>query len=229
MWNQILNCKNEEFREAWVHDTLSALRTQEIQKILDVGAGLQPYKEHAVNLGYQYFSHDFSSYEPQVVVAEGLQNSSWDYPQADIHCDILIIPETTKYDIIICTEVLEHVPDPVASFKKMVSLLSPKGNLVISVPLMSLMHQAPYWFQSGLSPQWFEYHSKSNYMNIESLTIYGDYVDYMEQEILRVFEFLNHIRGLSRVIPSVKKSLRKKINPSLLEAAGFGVVYVGRK
>ncbi len=229
MWNQILNSKNEEFREEWVHNTLIALRNQESQKILDVGAGLQPYKEHSVSLGYQYFSHDFSSYEPQAVSAGGLQNSSWDYPKADINCDILMIPETNKYDLIICTEVLEHVPDPTAAFKKMVSLLSPNGVLVISVPLMSLMHQAPYWFQPGLSPQWFEYHSKHNYMNIESLTIYGDYVDYMEQEILRVFEFLNRVRGLSRIIPSIKKLLRKKLNPSLLEAAGFGVVYVGRK
>jgi SAM-dependent methyltransferase len=140
-----------------------------------------------------------------------------------------MIPETTKYDLIICTEVLEHVPDPAAAFKKMVSLLSPKGTLVISVPMMSLMHQAPYWFQAGLSPQWFEYHSKHSFMTVESLTIYGDYVDYMEQEIFRVFEFLNRIRGLSRLVPSIKRILRKKLNPSLLEAAGFGVVYIGRK
>jgi 2-polyprenyl-3-methyl-5-hydroxy-6-metoxy-1,4-benzoquinol methylase len=229
MWNQILNSKNEEFREMWVHQTLSALRTDASQKLLDVGAGLQPYKVHSVSLGYQYVSHDFSSYAPQIVKAEGLQNSSWEYPQADINCDILEIPETTKYDLIVCTEVLEHVPDPASAFKKMTNLLAPEGALVISVPMMSLMHQAPYWFQSGLSPQWFEYHSKSNRLKIEGLTVYGDYVDYMEQEILRIFEFLNRIHGLSRIIPSVKKSLRNKLNPSLLESAGFGVVYIGRK
>jgi 2-polyprenyl-3-methyl-5-hydroxy-6-metoxy-1,4-benzoquinol methylase len=229
MWNQILDSKNEAFRELWVHETLTALRTQESQKMLDVGAGLQPYRNHAVDLGYSYISHDFSQYKPEVKKSEGLQNSSWDYPLADINCDILLIPETTKYDLIICTEVLEHVPDPAAAFKKMVSLLSSEGVLVISVPMMSLMHQAPYWFQSGLSPQWFESHSKHSAMTVEGLTIYGDYVDYMEQEIFRVFEFLNRIRGLSRVVPSVKRILRKKLNPSVLEAAGFGVVYIGRK
>ena len=229
MWNQILNCENEGFRERWVLDTLAKLRSDNRQRMLDVGAGLQPYKTHATNLGFDYVSHDFSLYQPGSSESEGLQNSSWEYPTADINCDILLIPETSKYELIICTEVLEHVPNPVAAFEKMSSLLAPNGLLVISVPLMSLMHQAPYWFQSGLSPQWFEYHSDRNSIKVQELAIYGDYVDYMEQEILRVFGFLNRIRGLARIRPLIKKSLRKKLPAGLLESAGFGVVFIGKK
>ena len=228
MWDQILNCKNEGFRERWVINALTKLRNDDPQKMLDVGAGLQPYKTHATNLGFEYVSHDFSLYQPGSMDSEGLQNSSWEYPTADINCDILRIPETSKYELIVCTEVLEHVPNPVAAFEKMVSLLAPNGVLVISVPLMSLMHQAPYWFQSGLSPQWFEYHSDQNSIKVQELAIYGDYVDYMEQEILRVFGFLNRIRGLAKARPLIKKSLRKKLPTALLESAGFGVVFIGQ-
>ena len=229
MWNQIVNCENEGFRERWVLDTLTKLQNDQSQKMLDVGAGLQPYKIQATALGFDYVSHDFSLYQPALAESEGLQNSSWEYPAADIICDILLIPETFKYELIICTEVLEHVPNPVAAFEKMVSLLAPNGVLVISVPLMSLMHQAPYWFQSGLSPQWFEYHSDRNSIEVKELSVYGDYVDYMEQEILRVFGFLNRIRGLARIRPSIKKSLRKNLPMGLLESAGFGVVFIGKK
>lgn len=229
MWNQLINCGNEGFRENWVPKTLIALRTDTHQKMLDVGAGLQPYRNMAINSGYDYVSHDFSQYKPVSDESEGLQNSSWDYPVSDINCDILFIPETIKYEVIICTEVLEHVPNPVAAYEKMVHLLAPGGVLVISVPLMSLMHQAPFWFQSGLSPQWFEYHSNQNGIEVQELAIYGDYVDYMEQEVLRLFAFLNKIRGFSRVRSKVKKKLRTKLPKSVLESAGFGVIYIGRK
>ncbi len=228
MWNQVINCENEGYRLDWVVKTLEVLRTKSNQKILDVGAGLQPFREHAINLGYGYVSHDFSQYQPESHDSEGLQNSSWNYPKPDLNCDILLIPNTEKYDLILCTEVLEHVPNPVAAFEKMVSLLSPGGLLLISVPMMSLMHQAPFWFQSGLSPQWFEYHSNKNSVYVKELTIYGDYADYMEQEILRSFDFLNKIRGFSRIRPMVKTFIRRKLSKNVLESAGFGVTFVGR-
>ena len=228
MWNQISNSENENFRNSWIIKKLKSLRTVEEQSLLDVGSGLQPYKTIAVNLGYRYTSHDFSMYDPKLNETKGLQNMAWDYPSADVNCDLLMIPEKIKYDVILCTEVLEHVPDPVASFNKLVTLLSPNGVMIISVPLLSLMHQSPYWFSSGLSPQWFEYQSKCNLINIEDLTIYGDYVDFLEQEIFRVFPLLNHFHTFSLIRSFIKKIIRKNLNTALLESAGFGVVYIGR-
>jgi 2-polyprenyl-3-methyl-5-hydroxy-6-metoxy-1,4-benzoquinol methylase len=228
MWNQIVDCENESFRDAWVHKTLSTLRTSENQSLLDVGAGLQPYRKYAEEIGFRYKAHDFSMYRPESELAGGLQNSSWHYPAADFNCDILNIPSNSKYEIVICTEVLEHVPDPVAAFDKMVSLLAPDGLLVVTVPLMSLMHQAPYWFQSGLSPQWFEYHSKQRQIEIKELSIYGDYADYLEQEILRAFGFFSKIRRFPRGRKHLKRFFRKKLSSNLLESAGFGVVFIGQ-
>lgn len=228
MWNQVTNCGNEGFRQEWVMRTLEEVRKASDQSILDVGAGLQPFRELAVNLGYKYVSHDFSQYQPESNDSEGLQNSSWNYPVSDLNCDILSIPNTVKYDVVICTEVLEHVPNPVAAFEKMISLLCPGGILLITVPMMSLMHQAPFWFQSGLSPQWFEYHSNKNSIGIKELTIYGDYADYMEQEMLRSFGFLNKVRGFSRLRPMIKKYIRRKLSKNVLESAGFGVAFLGQ-
>ena len=111
----------------------------------------------------------------------------------------------------------------------MFELLSSEGLLVITVPIVSFMHQAPFYFSAGLSPQWFEHHSKNNKLEIKQMTIYGDYIDFMEQEILRTIHFLNYLRGFSRLRPLIKKDLRKRIDQSVLESGGFGVLYVAKK
>jgi hypothetical protein len=93
---------------------------------------------------------------------------------------------------------------------------------------MSLMHQAPYWFQSGLSPQWFEYHSDRVKIKVKDLSIYGDYADYLEQEIIRVFGFLSILRRLPYIRRIMKKFFRKRLPVDLLESAGFGVIFIGQ-
>lgn len=229
MWNQITNTGNESYREIWVNEILRELKTESnSQVLLDVGAGLQPYRNVAIDLGYNYVSHDFAQYSPDTAKSNGMQNNSWEYPFTDLVCDITKIP-TGKYDLILCTEVLEHVPDPVSAFDTMFELLASEGLLVITVPIVSFMHQAPFYFSAGLSPQWFEHHSKNNKLEIKQLTIYGDYIDFMEQEILRTFHLLNYLRGFSRLRPLIKKYLRKRIDQSVLESGGFGVLYVAKK
>jgi SAM-dependent methyltransferase len=79
--------------------------------------------------------------------------------EVDIICDILDIPNSQKFDAVLCTEVLEHVPDPVKALEKMSQLLRPGGVAIITFPGMSWTHQAPYYFSSGLSPYWVEHHT----------------------------------------------------------------------
>ena len=51
--------------------------------------------------------------------------------RADINC----LPfETESFDCVICSEVLEHIPEHETALKELVRVLKPKGNLVVSVP-----------------------------------------------------------------------------------------------
>lgn len=124
---------------------------------------------------------------------------------------------------------LEHVPDPVRAFERMAQLLVPGGKIIVTVPLISLMHQAPYWFQSGLSPFWFEHWAGRNSVAVEALCVYGDYADLMGQEVGRSLTFGRRIKGLGRVGASAVRRMRPLLPKSVLESGGFGTLFLGRK
>ena len=216
---------SERRADAWVKARIEELSHRKGLSLIDVGAGLSPYKSFIISQGIDYFSHDFNSYLPSQNSFLGLQNHDWIYPKHDFECDILEIPTIEKYDIVLCTEVLEHVPDPVATLKILQSLMKPGGTLIITVPLLSLIHQAPYYFSSGLSVYWFEHWAhKLNFREV-SIEVSGDYVDFMEQEILRLFGNLRIFRLVKLLTPNLKH-LRKSIPPSLLSSAGFDTLVV---
>jgi 2-polyprenyl-3-methyl-5-hydroxy-6-metoxy-1,4-benzoquinol methylase len=51
-----------------------------------------------------------------------LKLRKWDISQIDIISDITSIPVLNySFDIVLCTEVLEHVPNPVAAIEEMAS------------------------------------------------------------------------------------------------------------
>jgi SAM-dependent methyltransferase len=226
---RIVEIDNTAFRHNWVLEKLSSLAKQNSrQKILDVGAGLSPYKSHAIDLGFQYYSQDFSAYTP-TGAEQGLHDKNWHYPKHTFVCDILEIPKTQKYDLILCTEVFEHIPDPIRSFAYLCRLLKNNGTIVITVPFMSLMHQAPYWFQSGLSPFWFEYWSKTNNLEILELKVYGDYIDLVSQETKRLLSFSHRASPISKVAIPIIKRLRKRHSKAVLDSGGFGTLFVARR
>jgi ubiquinone/menaquinone biosynthesis C-methylase UbiE len=85
-----------------------------------------------------------------------------------------------------CTEVLEHIPDPVAALKEFSRLLKPRGYLLITAPFVSLTHFAPYHFASGLSRFFYEHHLHNLGFTITELQLNGSYFEFLGQEIRRI-------------------------------------------
>jgi SAM-dependent methyltransferase len=231
MYQQLINTGNDGFRDSWVISTLKSLRSKSrVSSLLDVGAGLSPYKDSTLDLGFEYKSHDFGGYVPSASQkAGGLHSASWEYAKHDYICDILALPADARADVILCTEVLEHIPDPIRVFEKLSKMANPGGYLVFTVPFSSLMHQAPYWFQAGLSPFWFEYWAKEFNIEVVELTVYGDYVDQMLQEMTRLFPFLRHIPGATKVTAWLAKNYRGLLSEEVLTSGGYGVLFVGKR
>ncbi len=209
--------------------------------VLDVGAGLSPHRQLLESHGLAYTSHDFSLYD-EGNDEPGYVTRGWEYPKHDIICDVLEIPETKKFDLVVCTEVLEHVPDPKETLGKLSRLLAPHGQVFVSVPAMSFVHQAPFYFHSGLSCYWFEYWAREfNFETVRLISV-GDYSDFMAQEIHRIFYAVSRWplsgRNLVRFFVSqrffysrIRNLIRRRFRHENGEALGsspMNTIFIGR-
>lgn len=173
---------NREYRDMWLAQKLAAIPAN--KRILDAGAGELKNKKLCSHLNY--VSQDFCSYEG-VGDGKGLQMGVWDTSRIDIACDITDIPEPAEsFDIILCSEVFEHIPDPLQALKEFKRLLKPGGILILTAPFASLVHFAPFHYYSGFSKYWYEHHLPRTGFAIEELSPNGDWFDFFHQEISRL-------------------------------------------
>jgi SAM-dependent methyltransferase len=132
-------------RDAWVRQAAAKIPTG--VRVLDVGAGSCPYRAHFSHCVYQ--TQDFTG-----LTDEQLRDGK--YGQIDYVSEITAIPVAAgSFDVVLCTEVIEHVPNPIGAVKEMGRVLKPGGTLLLSAPLGSGIHQAPYHFYGGYTPFWY--------------------------------------------------------------------------
>jgi SAM-dependent methyltransferase len=58
-----------------------------------------------------------------------------------------------KYDLVLCSQVLEHVWDVQNALKNLVNLAKPNGLIWISCPASNFAHGSPHYFSAGYQPQ----------------------------------------------------------------------------
>jgi SAM-dependent methyltransferase len=103
-------------------------------KVVDVGCGAQPYRS-LLPTGTVYVGLDIANAEEAFGYA----------PPDVVHFDGGRWPEATRgADVILCTEVLEHVLDPAAMLREAFAALKPGGRLLLTVPFAARWHFVPY-------------------------------------------------------------------------------------
>ncbi len=172
---------NATLRDEWVASRLKKMNSG--QRILDVGAGEGRYKKYMSHL--EYIAQDFNGYDG-VGDGTGLHTGKWDHDNINIVSDITDIPvDDSIFDIVLCTEVLEHVPDARLSIREMIRVLKPGGKIIITAPFCSLTHFSPYHFTTGFNKYFYIDVLKANGCVIEELEPSGDWFSYVAQELRR--------------------------------------------
>lgn len=133
-------------RDKWVAGQAATVPTG--AKVLDVGAGSAPYRALFAHCDYK--THDFAQLKNDQLRHGG-------YAPIDHVSEASAIPvPDASFDVVICTEVIEHVPEPIAVMHEFGRIVAPGGRLILTAPLGSGIHQEPYHFYGGYTPFWYQ-------------------------------------------------------------------------
>ncbi len=174
--------ENAFVRDEWVKKQLISIPQGKI--VLDAGAGQMRYSKYCKHL--KYIAQDFGKYVPGNTIS-GLHPEKWDTNSVNIKCDIINMPfDDESIDVILCTEVFEHLKNPILALKEFSRIIKLGGDLILTAPFCSITHMAPYYYCNGFSPYWFQDNLKDWGFDIVELSPYGSYYMWMLQELNRI-------------------------------------------
>jgi ubiquinone/menaquinone biosynthesis C-methylase UbiE len=132
-------------RDRWIAE--QAARVPAGSRVLDVGAGSAPYRALFAHCDYK--TQDFAQLRDDQLRYGG-------YTAIDIvsGADAIPVPDAS-FDVVVCTEVLEHVPEPIVVVREFGRIVAPGGRLILTAPLGSGIHQEPYHYYGGYTSYWY--------------------------------------------------------------------------
>jgi ubiquinone/menaquinone biosynthesis C-methylase UbiE len=182
MKKYIVGINNESTRQKWVEKELKKIPKG--KRILDAGAGERQYQKFCSHL--KYVSQDFAKYDGSGN-KKGLQTTTWNNQGLDIISDITKIPEKDgSFDVILCTEVFEHIPKPLDALNEFARLLKKGGTLILTAPFCSATHFAPYHFYTGYNKYFYEKLLPEFGFTIKKINTNGNFFEYVAQEVRRI-------------------------------------------
>ncbi len=130
-----------------IHAVLRDLARARGGRALDIGCGEQPLRSFLTGLGYSYCGLDVQQNESRTVDV---------VTPIDRPIPVEVI-RPASFDLIVCTEVLEHVADWDMAFHNLADLLAPGGDMLITCPHVYPLHEMPhdYWRPTPYALRYF--------------------------------------------------------------------------
>ena len=116
-------------RRAWIEDALRRAARGGARTAVEIGPASRVYLPLLCALCDEVVAADVE--EAFLVRARELAASR---PNLRAERDDVTASRLGTFDLVLCTEVIEHVPDPVAALRGLRDLLAPGGTLVLSTP-----------------------------------------------------------------------------------------------
>ena len=113
----------------WLLHGLLQARPYAHGKLLDIGCGIKPYQ--ALFNADQHVGVDWPGSGHKLNIEAFADAHS--LPFAD-----------QSFDTVLCTEVIEHLPQPWMSLNEMARVLKPGGHLILSAPFVHVHHEIPH-------------------------------------------------------------------------------------
>jgi len=131
--------------------------------VLDLGAGTKPYAP----LYESYFESRTSVDVP---------HSLHDVSKIDVMASADALPfDDASFDCVICTEVLEHCPDPRSALAEVSRVLRPSGRVFLTTPFLRPLHEMPHdYFR--LTPSGIAHLATSVGLEVRAIRPKGEYV-----------------------------------------------------
>ena len=158
-WTDFLIRRVDPYARAKYQIVLDWLGNLKDKEVLVIGSGSGELAAMLAARGARVLATDID--EPSVEFTRKTLAYFGVRAQTEVH-SVESIPDTKKYDVVVATDVLEHIKEHTAAAKKIVTLTRSHGRLVITVPALQSL---------------FGYHDE----------ILGHYRRYTKQTLLEIF------------------------------------------
>jgi ubiquinone/menaquinone biosynthesis C-methylase UbiE len=130
--------------------------------VADIGCGEQPLRDRVESREAVYIGIDI------------IQNRS---NTVDIICSAEAIQLADQsVDIILLTDVLEHIPDLYKAFQEFTRILKPNGKIILTCPFLWFLHEEPYDYQR-ITPYLIQYISEKSSLEVVNIEKTGNEIE----------------------------------------------------